>query len=238
MTRALTALMLGAVATVALAAADGPTRTLTVTGTGQVSVSPDICYMEFGAETSSPQSASAAYKANSDAMNAMIQALKAAGIPTKDIQTTRLFLRPRYMDPRTGKRDLSEYSVEQSVSVKVRDLSKVSAVLDAAVVAGANSIGSVEFTVEDARKYTQDARTEALRNAKAKAERIALDAGVKLGKPMTIVEGGSAYGYRDRVGGVRPTGEGVGPQGGAAGSELEAGETKLTQSMTVTYELE
>jgi len=230
MKQTLIALVLVSVATLTLAATNKPSRTLEVTGTGRVSVAPDICYMRFGAETTSPQSASAAYRDNCAIMSAIVDALKAAGITAKDIQTTYLYMVPRYTDDsKTGKRSLSHYSVDQSVSVKVRDLSKVSSVLDAAVAAGANSVGSVDFTVEDAGKYTEKARSDALKDAKSKAEKIAADAGARLGNPIAIVVG-SDYDSRGRVsvGGMAY---------GGGGSQLQVGETELTQNVAVTYEL-
>ncbi len=219
-------LMLVSVATLASAQAGKPNRTLLVTGTGHVSVAPDICYMRFGAESSSPQSASVAYRENNALVNAVVQALKTAGIPAKDMQTTGFYLSPKYdTDPKTRKTSISGYSVSQWVSVKVRDLSRVSAVLDAGVAAGANNVGGVNFTVEDAEKYTEKARSEALADARSKAEKMAADAGVRLGKPVTIEE---EEGERMMVMGA----------GGYGGSQLEGGETELTRSVSVTYEME
>jgi hypothetical protein len=184
----------------------------------------------------SSKGASAAYRANCAVMNAVVAALKLAGVPSKDIQTTDLYLSPRYsQEEKTGRRNLDGYEVRQSVSVKVRDLSKVSAVLDAGVAAGANDVGRVFFTVEDPRKYTQDARVEALKTARTKAEKIAEAAGMKLGRPLSISDEGTSYSDRD-YGRVTGLSDMVGLQAGVAG--IEAGETKLTQTMSVTYEIE
>ena len=226
MKQALGVLMLVSITALAVAA-DKPSRTLLVTGIGHITVAPDICYMRLGAQTSSPHSASAAYRENCATVNAVVQALKTAGIPANDIQTNDLYVTPNYSnDPKTGKNSLSGYSVSQFVSVKVRDLTKVSAVLDAGVAAGANDVGGVRFTVEDAGKYTERARTEALKDAKTKAETMAADAGVKLGEVMSI-EAESDGGYRLEVTGA-----------GGPSSQLQVGETEISQTVDVTYSLE
>lgn len=218
------------------AAADKPTRTLAVTGTAEVNVAPDICYISFGVETRDPKSATIAYKANADLMNKVDAAVKATGIAARDIQTSNLSLAPQYRyEDKPHRRVFDGYLVTHSLNVKVRDLPKVSTVLDAAVNAGATTVGSVTFAVENPKKYTADARVEALKAARVKADKIAEVTGVKLGKPMSISENepGSYAGYyaqanvaMDRM------------VAGEPGATLEPGEMKLTHTVHITYELE
>jgi uncharacterized protein YggE len=115
--------ILVALAAVAGAAEKTP-RTLTVTGTAEVNVPPDICYMSFGAETYNKSSATQAYEDNTQVMNAVTEAVKTAGIPAKDIQTTNLSIAPQYhYEEKSNKRRFDGYRVSQNISVKVRDLS-------------------------------------------------------------------------------------------------------------------
>ena len=93
---------------------------------------------------------------------------------------------------RSGPNVLSGYRATNRVTVKLRDLSKIAGVIDAVTAAGANDIGSINFTVSNASKLLDDARAEAIVDARRKAEIYAKAAGVSLGAPISIVEHGSA----------------------------------------------
>jgi len=222
---------------VALAAVpDKPQRTLTVTGTAEVSVSPDICYISFGVETIHKKSAREGYRINAELMNALSVAVKATGIAPKDIQTSSFSVTPQYHYEDDGHRRVFDgYRVYQSLDVNVRDLDKASAVLDAGMDAGATQVNNVTFAVENPKKYTADARVEAVKAAQAKAQTMADLTGVKLGKPISISEsepGGSGRYYAqanvsfDRAAGGEDT------------PSLQPGEFKLTRTVYITYEIE
>jgi uncharacterized protein len=211
-------------------------RTLTVTGTAEVSVQPDICYVSFGVETIDKHSARDAYRTNSALMNAVTAAVKAAGIEAKDIQTARFSVTPSYRyEEKTGKRLFEGYRVSQQIDVKVHDLEKVSGVLDAGIEAGATEIGSVSFTVENPKRYTAEARLEAARAAQAKAQTMAEVMGVKLGKPTSITESepnnwNGLYAQANTV--MRDEASAVDTP------SLQPGEVKLTRTVYVTFEIE
>jgi len=211
-------------------------RTLTVTGTAEVAVQPDICRVSFGAETTNKQSAREGYRTNAALMNAITAAVKAAGIEAKDIQTSRFSVAPSYRyEDKTRKRIFDGYVVSQQIDVKVHDLEKVSAVLDAGIEAGATEIGSVTFTVENPKRYTAEARMEAARAAQAKAQTMAEVMGVKLGKPTSITEsepGGYGNYYAQANVMTASTGDVV------ESPSLQPGEGKLTRTVYVTYEIE
>lgn len=219
------------------APADKPVRTITVTGTAEVTVVPDICYMSFGATTRNPTSAIRGYADNAAVMNAITEALKAKGLDPKDVQTSNLTITPQYRyEDKPSRRVFDGYLVSHTLSVKVRDLAKVSAVLDAAVGAGATEVGGVNFTVENPKRYTADARVDALNAARVKAERLCATAGMKLGKPTTISEQEpGSYGYYAQAN----TAFSRAPDGmGESGDVLSPGATKLTHTVFVTYEME
>jgi hypothetical protein len=212
-------------------------RTLTVTGTAEISVSPDICYVTLGSESLDKKSARTAYRANAALMNGVVAAIKAVGIEAKDLQTSRLTVMPAYRyEEKTNKRLFDGYRVTQQLEVKVRDLEKVTAVLDAGIEAGATEVNGVNFTIENPKHYTGEARLEAARAAQAKAQTMAEAMGVKLGKPMTISESepnnwGGYYAQTANVAMRDQVSESV-------SAELQPGEVKLTRTVYVTYELE
>jgi len=213
-----------------------PRRTLAVTGTAEVSVQPDICYISFGVETFHKKSAREAYRANAELMTALSAAVKAAGIAAKDIQTSGFTVTPQYRyEDATRKRLFDGYRVYHSLDVNVRDLERPSAVLDAGMNAGATQVNNVTFAVENPKKYTADARVEAVKAAQAKAQTMADLTGVKLGKPITISEsepGGWGQYYAqanvalDRAASAEDT------------PSLQPGEFKLSRTVYITYEVE
>ena len=223
--------------TVALAAApEKPTRTLAVTGTAEVSVKPDICYISLGVETFHKKSAREAYRTNNALMNALSAAVKSAGVEMKDLQTSSFTVTPQYHYQDTAHRRVFDgYRVYQSLDVNVRDLQKASAVLDAGMDAGATQVNNVTFAVENPKKYTADARVEAVKAAQAKAQTMADLTGVKLGKPISISEnepGGWGQYYAQAN---------VAVDRAAASEEtpsLQPGQFKLTRTVYITYEVE
>jgi uncharacterized protein YggE len=222
---------------IALAAApEQPRRTLAVTGTAEVSVKPDICYISFGVETFHKKSAREAYRNNAELMNALSAAVKAVGIESKDLQTSSFTVTPQYHYEDSGHRRVFDgYRVYQSLDVNVRDLEKASAVLDAGMDAGATQVNNVTFAVENPKKYTADARVEAVKAAQAKAQTMADLAGVKLGKPISISEsepgGYNQYYAQSNVAFDRAA-------GGEDTPSLQPGQFKLTRTVYITYEIE
>jgi uncharacterized protein len=222
---------------IALAAVpEQPRRTLVVTGTAEVAVKPDICYISFGVETFHKKSAREAYRSNAELMNALSAAVKAVGIEPKDLQTSSFTVTPQYhFDDDGHRRVFDGYRVYQSLDANVRDLEKASAVLDAGMDAGATQVNNVTFAVENPKKYTADARVEAVKAAQAKAQSMADLAGVKLGKPISISEsepgGYNQYYAQSNVAFDRAA-------GGEETPSLQPGQFKLTRTVYITYEIE
>ena len=233
-----TAAMLVLVLAVVMAATvpDKPQRTLAVTGTAEVSVKPDICYISFGVETLHKKSAKEAYRINAETMNALTAAVKAAGIEPKDMQTSSFAVTPQYHYDRDNQHRIFDgYRVYQSLDVNVRNLDKASAVLDAGMEAGATQVNSVNFAVENPKKYTADARVEAVKAAQAKAQTMAELTGVKLGKPISISEsepGGWGNYYAQSNVSLDRT------MAGEETPSLQPGQFKLTRTVYITYEIE
>ncbi len=159
---------------------------ITVTGTGTVKAVPDLAEFSFGVETQG-DTGNAALEKNNEAVQKVIAAIKGAGVAAADIQTQQVSVYPRY-----GKdgQDIVGYTATNSVSAKVRDLSKAGAVVDAAVSAGANQVYGPTLSISEQSDLYQQALTKAFADAKEKAQTIAGAAGVTLGRVVNIVEGG------------------------------------------------
>ncbi len=159
-------------------------------------------------------------------MNKVLQALKGAGIEERDIQTSRLSLQPQYAQNRTGPSPVTGYRASNRVTVRVRDVAKVTNVIDVLVGAGANDIGGINFTVSQASKHLDEAREKAVADARRKAEIYARAAGVTLGEPLSISEetGAPAPLFRGKM---------AAPM--AAGAPVAQGEEALSVTVNVSW---
>jgi uncharacterized protein len=164
---------------------------ISVTGEATASVPPDLAHIDAGV-ASDAKTAREASATNNAAMTKVFAALKGAGIDEKDIQTSRLSLQPQYEANRGGPSAIAGFRASNRVSIKLRDVGKVAGVIDALVSAGANDIGDISFAVSQASKLLDDAREKAIADARRKAEVYARAAGVTLGAPLSIAEGGTA----------------------------------------------
>jgi uncharacterized protein YggE len=188
----------GVLAAVVLAPSFGPARTLaatdtgtvehtiSVTGTGRVLVKPDVADLSLGVSITRDK-AKDSEAAAAAAMANVIAALKAAGIKDEDIQTVNLSLNPVY-DWSTNTQRLTGYQTNNIVQVTLRDLTTVGATLDAAVEAGATTVDSLTFRVDDQKPVEAQARGAAMADAKAKADALAKAAGVNITGVQIISE--------------------------------------------------
>jgi uncharacterized protein len=162
---------------------------ISVTGEATISVAPDLALIEAGV-TSDAKTARDASETNNIAMGKLLQALKAAGIDAKDIQTSRLSLQPQYAPNRTPGMVVG-YHASNRVAVRLHDVAKVASTIDMLVGAGATDIGGINFMVSQASRLLDEAREKAVADARRKAEIYAKAAGVTLGAPLSISEGGA-----------------------------------------------
>jgi len=168
-----------------------PVTMISVTGEASVSVAPDRAQIEAGV-TSEGKTAREASEANNGAMGKLLLALKAASIDEKDIQTSRLSLQPQSAPNRTGgAATIVGYRASNRVTVRLRDVLKVASTIDMLVGAGATDIGGIDFSVSNASKLLDEAREQAVADARRKAEIYARAAGVTLGAPLSISEEGA-----------------------------------------------
>lgn len=168
-------------------------NTITVQGSSSITVSPTIAYVSIGVTTFNKNAASAQSE-NAVKMDRVYKTLASLGIKKNKIKTVNYNISPRY-DYKNNVATLAGYNVINSIRVTVNDLKKVSDVLDMTVKEGVNQSNSISFGVTDEerdRLYLQ-ALSQAVSNAKEKANTIAAAAGIAISKPANIIEGSSAH---------------------------------------------
>jgi|LSQX01.1.fsa_nt_gb uncharacterized protein YggE len=160
---------------------------MTVTGTGEVRVVPDVAVISLGVETRHAQ-ASQAIEQNNRLMTAVVQAIRAQNVPERNIQTSRLSVSREYEPVREGQRPNPVYVVRNIVTVRLMDVQRVGAVLDAATEAGANTVHGISFISERDQQAREEALRQAVRDARAKADVLAQALGVRLEGVESVYE--------------------------------------------------
>jgi uncharacterized protein YggE len=189
MTRAPLFTLLIAVAAFAPLGARAADKTVTVIGEATIAVAPDTAIIRIGV-TSQGKTAREASDANSHKMTTVLGAIKESGISDRDVQTSRLTLQPQYDPNKAGPARLLGFQVTNQVTVKIREIDKLPNILDKAIGAGANEMSGIEFIVSEQSKLLDQARDEAIADARRKADLYAKAAGAKLGPVVTIAEEG------------------------------------------------
>jgi hypothetical protein len=163
-------------------------RGIQVTGVGSVYGKPDVAILKMGVSVER-KSVKEATEEAAEAMRRVIDSLKKDGVVDEDIQTQRFSIQPQYdyVDKRPV---LRGYRVTNMVTVKIRDMESIGGIIDDAVDAGGDSmrIDSIAFSIDDPTELQAEARVKAMKDARAKAEVLAREGGVKLGKPISISE--------------------------------------------------
>jgi uncharacterized protein YggE len=212
------------VATLALGPAQAAEKLVTVTGEATVAVAPDTAMIRLGVGTQE-KTAREASEANARQMTAVLAAIKDTGVADRDIQTSRLSLQPQYDPNKSGTARLTGFQASNQVTVRIRDIDKLPTVLDRAITAGANEMSGIEFVVSEQSKLLDQARDDAIADARRKAELYAKAAGAKLGRVVSITEEGSAPPPRP----IQALRAGAVP--------IAPGEQTLKAIVTVSYEL-
>lgn len=200
---------------------------ISVTGEGEVAAAPDLATITLGVTTEA-RTAAEALAANSAALAAVVANLKAAGIEPRDIQTTGLSLNPVWSGYSDRPQRIEKFQAVNGVTVRVRDIARTGAVLDAAVKDGANTLNGLSFGMADPRPLLDEARARAVADARRRAELLAAAAGVTLGRVLTI---GEAGGYAPPAPMYRSDAM------VAAAPPVEGGEVTIRAQVTVVWEL-
>ncbi|GEM_PF-323582 len=212
----------------AIATEYSPHQTIVVVGQGTAHVRPDIARISIGVETRA-ETVTGAVQENETQMEAILAALKAAGVADKDIQTMNysLYFEQYPESVSGGEKVKPQYRVSNMVQVTARDLEKIGDLLDAVIEAGANNIWGVNFSIEDSRPAQAQARAEAIADARARAEALAELSGVRLGPVMSVSEVVSGGTYVVPVAMERAAAGGSGT--------ITPGELEVAYQVQVTY---
>src|SRR3984885_5197237 len=206
-------------------------RWVEVSGEGSVSAAPDFAQATLGVTTTG-KTAGEAMAANAKAANALVSLIKAEGVAPADIQTSDLSISPMFSQPSSSQQTpptITGYSVSNTVTVTLREIPRLGALLDKAVSAGANSIYGIGFGHNDPSALLDKARPLAVADARRKAEIYASAGGARIGRLMVLTEEAGrqmpvAFSRTFAAGAPAPT-------------PVEAGEDKLTVTVTARFEL-
>ena len=168
--------------------------TFNLSAYGETRVEPDMATITLGVMTEG-KTAAEAMAANATRMTAVVASLKKAGIAEKDIQTSNLNLNPQYRYEQNKPPILTGYQASNQVTIRVLDLKKLGAAVDATVNAGANQIHGISFGLVDATAAENAAREIAVKALAAKAELYAKATGHRVSRLVSLSEGG---GYAPR----------------------------------------
>ena len=163
---------------------------VTVTGEAEVSLAPDMAILQLTVSREA-DTAREALDANSKAMADVLVAMREDGVAEGDLQTSSFSIQPRYVYPQPRNEQpprIVGYTVRNSLTVKVRDLASVGALLDQSVTLGVNQGGNIQFINENPTAALEEARAAAVKDAMARARTMAEAAGVELGRVLEISE--------------------------------------------------
>lgn len=205
-------------------------RTILVTADAKVTATPDIAVTTLGA-VSEGKTVAEAQEKNTKIMNSLLEKLKGLGIAAEDLRTLNYNIYPRYNYTDDKGQELTGYEVNQSVQVKIRDVSKANEVFAVAGEVGANNVGGLQFIIDDKNVYLAEARQKAMDQVQEKARILSQTLGVRLGEVISYNEyesgDGSPMYYKYAEQGM----------GGGASPDIEAGSMEVNMTVNVTFEV-
>jgi uncharacterized protein len=218
-------------------------RSFYVSGSGKAVGTPDIASFSFEVITEWDTDVGKLQTENAEKMNTTIDFVKKQGIDAADIKTAQYSINPRYSntvcdysikgEPCESESKISGYTVQQTVFVKIRDFKKISDLLSGVVKNGANSVGQLQFTIDNSDALTDTARAEAVKKAQEKAEKMAQAGGFTLGRLLEISENFTSPYYDPRMM-VMDT---MSKSESAVAPTIEAGSQEINIEVSLRYEI-
>lgn len=222
-------------ATVATGPAAAPVASdstlLSVTARGQASRAPDVAGLSAGVVTQAAD-ANAAMRDNAARMARLMEAIRAAGVAARDVQTSGISLHPMYRHVENENPAITGYSANNTVNLKVRDLAKLGDVLDALVASGANNLHGPSFEIDQPEAAYDEARRDALEQARARARMYAESLGLRVRRIVSVSEGGGFQPPQPMYA-VRA----MAAQDSMASTPVAPGENTLEANLQVVFEL-
>lgn len=221
-------------------------RTITVTADAKVVAVPDVATFSAGIITQGGKDLAGLQKENTTKSNKIIDFLKSKGVDAKDIQTEQYSLEPRYQTSNCYSRtvtgiqtcppaEIVGYTINQLVSVKVRNFTIIGDLLAGVVTAGANNVSSISFTIDEPDMLQNQAREKAIEKAKTKAQAIARAGGFSLGKVVSFDEGYGGWPMPYYAKELDASLGGAANQ--AMAPTIEPGSQDVTANVTIRYEI-
>ncbi|MGJ8544929.1 MAG: SIMPL domain-containing protein [Sulfitobacter sp.] len=211
------------------AAAAQNERGIIVTGEGVASAAPDMASISLGV-THQAGTAKQAMTQTAEAVAGILSGLRERGIKNEDLQTSRFYLNPVWQEgdvPGNAPREITGYVAGNSVSVTVRELTTLGAVIDAAVDLGGNDFNGLQFGLRDDSEAMAQARKAAVQDAMAKAAQLAEASGMRLGAVLRMTE--ESYGNAPMMAEFA--------RGKAMNDAIAPGELELRARVTMVFEI-
>jgi uncharacterized protein len=203
---------------------------ISFTGEGKVYTSPDIAFVDFSVVTQGTN-IDKVQDDNTKKMNKVVEYLKSFGIEEKDIKTTNYNLYPQYTYENNQIPQIMGYQINQTLSVKIRKIDQAGEILKNVVNAGINQVNSFYFGVENDEEIKEQARQIAIETAKKKAEKMASQIGIRLGKIIGFSESSGGYPV-PMYDSYKASG-----MGGSGTPNIQAGENEIIVNVTLNYEV-
>jgi hypothetical protein len=220
-------------------------NTISVSGEGKISVVPDIVTFSFSV-TEERVDVKSAQNSVSEKVSGILDSLEKLNIKEKDIKTLSYNVYPKYefyqkqiicpagsFCPPTSERTLVGYEVSQTISIKLRDFDKAGEALSSLGSLGVSNLNGPSFDVEDRDELMREVRKAAIENAKDKAKDLSKDLGVKLVKIVSFSEGRN-FRIQARLESASDSPVGI---GGSFEPEIPVGESEITSSVEIIYEI-
>jgi len=209
-----------------------PNTGISVVGAGIVVAQPDVARITLGVDVFD-QSLARAQAAASANMDAVVNKLKADGILETDIRTVSFNINPQYDQQGQNQPVLRGYQVQNLVQIKSTNVGGLGALLDDAVGSGATRINGIQFEASDMAGLKNQARDQAMQDARAQADQLARDAGVTLGRPISIEvsdTGGATP--------VRAFSPGLAAPAAAVSTPIQPGELSISTTVHVVWAIQ
>ena len=203
--------------------------TLDVVAQGRTTRTPDLAVIRAGVVTSAATAAQS-LRDNSDRMARVLAALRRAGVAARDIQTAQVSLQPQYRYAENQPPVVTGYQATNNVAVRFRDVARSGAILDALVAQGANQIDGPTLTLDQPDAALDEARADAIRRARQRADLYARASGMQVARIVSIAEGAEQTGPRPPMPYAMARAKAA-----DAPTEIAPGEQEVTATVTVRF---
>lgn len=211
-----------------------------VSGSAVVYAKADIAKISIGVKTDVKKTAVEVTAENTKTINEIMATLtEDLGVESKDIKTTNYNLYPSYKWSEARGQELVGYEIYQELTIKVRDLEAIGTIIEKTTSAGANQVGDISFTIDDEYELKNEAREEAINKAKEKAQLIASQTGIQLGKLKGVVESASVPNIDPLYTNARimKDMEGVGFDSFNSSPSIEVGQNEVRAEVVLIYQV-